>query len=221
MSVLDEYLVDDPTQTTTIAGMGNAPSREAFMGPSRAAFFYYFSKLPAKTQSDLKSGKRQTQDVGYYYTREVEEGESDIEIFQSDDRITKGRSNLSEARTPSDKPCVISFLYLEYGTIGANDDDNVFRPADIPDELLNGDMKLQIDEKLTLNKGLHEFRFPTNHYNNQLSSMVVYKMDNPKYVPGGTLLEFELDLRDGMPAPPPDRKHAVRVTLKGVGVNTA
>lgn len=218
-SVLDEYALETDSPITGV--MGNAPGgRSRMVSRNRSSFLYFLSLLPKEVQDNLRSGKLQLEDVGYYSSRIVDDGESDVDVFKRNDDISEGRVNLEAAKVPAGKHFVVSEFLFEYGLV--DDESGVFEAQDIIPELLDGDMKFSIDGKEVLFKGLHEFSYPmTTPFNDDSTKMRFYRLDNPKYVADNVVIKFVLDLANGVPDAEEGKKHMVRITLKGVGVNTA
>lgn len=201
------------------SGLGNADfislllSREASAHRYRKQFIERLNYMPVEIREAIKAGRLQMVDAQFYKTEKFEG--SSVDVFQQDDDISIGISNVAKSRLEVNKPFVLSAIQLLYST-HATDAITNFDPVEYPAALKRGEISFRYNSKDVIDKMpvFSTFDPGIDGYDQQ-KPYGFYELKNPKIMLDDRI-EFTIRLQAGQNLGA--ESHAVKVLLIGTTV---
>jgi hypothetical protein len=199
--------------------VGNIPSEvqraaanEAGASQGRKQVLARLGSFPKDIQDGLVNGSKALRDVVIVSTSDVT-GASVI-VFAQDSVIKPGYCTVTGAKLDAQRPAIIRAIKIEFSdAVTAKGEDIAdFNPVVFPNELLNGEFELKINEQKVLGPILMS-ELTTNLAGEAAGDNTrpygLFVLDNPIFIPGA--LRIELNITSQLEAD----AGAIRASLRG------
>lgn len=205
--------LDGKLGNANMDGVKKLLANESSAHKYRRQFLERLPSMPEEIVKKLLTGKMQLVDQTFYKT-EAFTGSS-LDVFNEDDDIKTGESNVAKSRLEKNRPFVLSAIQLLYATDAADAVAN-FESVEYPAALKRGEVNFRYDSKDVLDKlpiigsfdpGLEDY--------DTYKPYGLYELTNPK-VMLDERIEFIIRLLGGQTLGADT--HAVKVLLIGTTV---